>query len=259
MSSGKYKYLFWDLDGTLTQSEFGIIDSVIYALKRMNIEPESRENLKKFIGPPLYESFKNFYNMTPENAEEAVRLYREFYTKEGVFRAPLYDGISELLEKLTALGYRNMVVTSKPADLADVVVDHNGIKQYFDAIVGPTRAEKHSDKTILIETAMKLCKTEGFSGVVTPGDILNIVQDSDKTDGKNCTSHDIGAAAEIDEEIRRSSVMIGDRHYDINAAVKCGIDSIGVLFGYGSEEELKAAGATYLAETSEKILSLLDK
>lgn len=259
MSSGKYKYLFWDLDGTLTQSEFGIIDSVIYALKRMNIEPESRENLKKFIGPPLYESFKNFYNMTPENAEEAVRLYREFYTKEGVFRAPLYDGISELLEKLTALGYRNMVVTSKPADLADVVVDHNGIKQYFDAIVGPTRAEKHSDKTILIETAMKLCKKEGAHGVVTPGDILNIVQDSDKTDGKNCTSHDIGAAAEINEEIRRSSVMIGDRHYDINAAVKCGIDSIGVLFGYGSEEELKAAGATYLAETSEKILSLLEK
>ena len=111
--------------------------------------------------------------MTPENAEEAVRLYREFYTKEGVFRAPLYDGISELLEKLTVLGYRNMVVTSKPADLADVVVEHNGIRKYFDAIVGPTRAEKHSDKTILIETAMKLCKTEGAHGVVTPGDVMN--------------------------------------------------------------------------------------
>lgn len=261
MSSGKYKYLFWDLDGTLTQSEFGIIDSVIYALGKMNIEPESRENLKKFIGPPLYESFKNFYNMTPENAEEAVRLYREFYTKEGVFRAPLYDGISELLEKLTVLGYRNMVVTSKPADLADVVVEHNGIRQYFDAIVGPTRAEKHSDKTILIETAMKLCKTEGAHGVVTPGDVMNKESSENSSEEKTGASSETDNAAEniIAEKIRKSAVMIGDRHYDINAAVKCGIDSIGVLFGYGSEEELKAAGATYIAETSEKILSLLEK
>ncbi len=254
MSANKYKYLFWDLDGTLTQSEFGIIDSVIYALEKMNIEPESREQLKKFIGPPLYESFKNFYNMTPEDAEEAVRLYREFYTKEGIYRAPLYDGIRETLEELSKQGFRHMVVTSKPADLADIVVTSNGIREYFDAVVGPTRAEKHSDKTFLIEAALKLSEmgnAADFGGVVTPGEVLDKAEDND--------GNTVTLAADVKNETRQAAVMIGDRHYDINAAVKCGIDSIGVLFGYGSEEELVTAGATYIAKTAEGIIEYAAK
>lgn len=244
MSANKYKYLFWDLDGTLTQSEFGIIDSVIYALEKMNIEPDPREQLKKFIGPPLYESFKNFYNMTSEDAEEAVRLYREFYRQEGIYRAPLYDGIKETLEELTKQGFRHMVVTSKPAELAEVVVTSNGIREYFDAVVGPTLAEKHSDKTFLIEEALRIAAK---GSVETSGSTIatanrDAVGDSAVTEN-----------VEIPDSIRSSAVMIGDRHYDIDAAVKCGIDSIGVLFGYGSEEELRTAGATYIAKTAEGI------
>ncbi len=188
----------------------------------MNIEPGDREKMKRFIGPPLYESFLNFYNMTPDEAEEAVRLYRVFYEKEGVFNAPLYDGIRELLQNLRSRGCRMMVVTSKPADLASIVVKHNGIDEYFDAVVGPTRAEKHSDKTVLIEKA------------------LSIIADS-------------ADAVPEEAELRKSVLMVGDRHYDIDAAVKCGIDSVGVLFGYGSETELREAGATYIAARAEDI------
>ena len=231
--SNKYKYLFWDLDGTLTQSEFGIIDSVIYALEKMGIEPGERESLKKFIGPPLYEAFKNFYNMTSEDAEEAVRLYREFYKKEGIYNAPLYDGIKETLATLKEQGVIHMVVTSKPADLAEVVVTHQGIREYFEEIVGPTQKEKHSDKTVLVETALEHAArlqagTDGAAGA---------------------------EGSDISADIKGAAVMIGDRHYDIDAAVNCNIDSIGVLFGYGSRAELEEAGSTYIVETAADIVA----
>ena len=123
-----YKYVFFDLDGTLTQSEFGIINSVIYALNKMGVEVGDRELVKRFIGPPLLVSFKEFYKMSDEDAEKAASLYRECYNAGEIFNAPLFDGIEELLKKLTEAGIKLYVVTSKPEVFAKRILEHYGIK-----------------------------------------------------------------------------------------------------------------------------------
>ena len=213
----KYKYVFFDLDGTLTQSEFGIIESARKALEKMGVIDEDYENLKKFIGPPLYVSFHERYGMNEEQCLEAIRLYREHYEKEGIFKAPLYDGVKEMLEDLKNGGCTLMMVTSKPKVLAEVVAENNGIRDSFKAIVGPSKEDRNPSKTRLIREAM---------------DSLNLTDDD-----------------------RAEIVMVGDRFYDIEAAVEVGVDSIGVLYGYGSEEELRKAGATIIVDTAHNIIS----
>lgn len=215
----KYKYVFFDLDGTLTRSEFGIIESARKALEKFGIVNEDYENLKKFIGPPLYVSFSERYGMNDEQCAEAIKYYRAHYEAEGIFKAPLYDGIKEMLESLKNGGCKLMMVTSKPKVLAEIVAGNNGIKEYFDAVVGPSKEDRNPSKTRLILEAME---------------ILGL-GDSDRSD----------------------IVMVGDRFYDIEAAVEVGIDSIGVLYGYGSEEELKNAGATLIAERASDITALI--
>ncbi len=213
----KYKYVFFDLDGTLTQSEFGIIESARKALEKMGVIDEDYENLKKFIGPPLYVSFHERYGMNEEQCLEAIRLYREHYEKEGIFKAPLYDGVKEMLEDLKNGGCTLMMVTSKPKVLAEVVAENNGIRDSFEAIVGPSKEDRNPSKTRLIREAM---------------DSLNLTDDD-----------------------RAEIVMVGDRFYDIEAAVEVGVDSIGVLYGYGTEEELRNAGATIIVDTAHNIIS----
>lgn len=214
----KYKYAFFDLDGTLTQSEFGIIESARKALETMGIVDEDYESLKKFIGPPLYVSFHERYGMGEEQCLEAIKLYRAHYEKEGIFKAPLYDGVKEMLRNLKAGGCTLMMVTSKPKVLAEVVAENNGIREFFDAIVGPSKEDRNPSKTRLIREAM---------------DCLGLTDDD-----------------------RSEIVMVGDRFYDIEAACEVGVDSIGVLYGYGTEEELRKAGATFVTEKPMGIVEL---
>ena len=209
-----YKYVFFDLDGTLTQSEFGIINSVIYALNKMGVEVGDRELVKRFIGPPLLVSFKEFYKMSDEDAEKAASLYRECYNAGEIFNAPLFDGIEELLKKLTEAGIKLYVVTSKPEVFAKRILEHYGIKQFFEKVIGPDLSEKDSSKAKMVKMAM----------------------------------YDTSDAPEISEY-----VMVGDRFYDIEGAKANGIDSIAVLYGYGNREEFEKAGATHIVNTPEDI------
>lgn len=213
-----YNYVFFDLDGTLTQSEFGILNSVAFALEKLGIKVDNKESLKKFIGPPLAASFRDFFGMDEENIEKAIGYYRECYNGGEIFNAPLYDGIEQTLKTLFDNGVKMFVVTSKPAHMAKKIIEHFDISKYFEDVVGPDLKDRSYSKKELVEAAIN--KT---------------------TDTPNLKDY----------------VMIGDRCFDIEGAVGNNIDSIGVLYGYGNKEEFEEAGATYIIEKPKNILEIV--
>ena len=113
----KYKYILFDLDGTITESGPGIMNSVEYALNKMNREVGERDTLKKFIGPPLTESMEKYYGMSEEEALLGVKYYREYYAVKGIFENSVYEGLAETLESLENEGYILAVATSKPEEM----------------------------------------------------------------------------------------------------------------------------------------------
>ena len=209
-----YDYLFFDLDGTLTDPGMGITNSVAYALKKWNIEAESRESLYRFIGPPLADSFQQYYGFTPEDSLKAVDDYREYFRDKGLYENEVYEGVEDLLKELRARGKKLAVATSKPEVFAVRILKHFGLDGYFDVIAGATMDSSRSKKADVIAWAME-------------------------------------CLGEVDLS---RSVMIGDREHDVLGAKQVGMDSIGVLFGYGDRAEHEKAGATWIAETVADIL-----
>lgn len=212
-----YNVILFDLDGTLTDPGAGITNSVAYALKKWNIEVTDRSTLYKFIGPPLQESFAVYYGLSEEDSWKSVEYFREYFREKGIFENEVYPGIEELLKSLKAAGKTVIVATSKPQDFAVQILEHFQLDQYFDVIAGASMDETRVKKAEIIEDGLAAAGITDLSSVV----------------------------------------MIGDREHDVFGAKQMGVDSIGVLFGYGSREELTAAGATYIAETVEDILKLL--
>jgi phosphoglycolate phosphatase len=213
----KYNILFWDLDGTLTDPMQGITNSICYALSYFGIEEKQKEKLIPFIGPPLKDSFMSFYNFTEEKADLAVKKYREYYAKTGLYENKMIKGIVPLLSCLQQQNKIMYIATSKPTVFARKVADHFGITQYFKDICGSELDGSRSTKDSVI------------------AHILNHIDPLDKT----------------------KILMIGDRMYDIIGSKNNGIDSLGVLFGYGSKEELVKYGATYLAHNLDELKTLL--
>ncbi len=209
-----YKYLLFDLDGTLTDPGLGITNSVIYALNKFNIDVYDRSLLYKFIGPPLIDSFKMFYGFSDEQCKIAVQYYREYFKKQGIYENRLYDGITDLLMQLKEKGISLIVSTSKPESFAIDILQHFNLYGYFDFVTGATMNEHRNQKNDIIHYALENCKISQ----------------------------------------RSSAIMIGDRKYDIIGAKENGLDSVGVLFGYGSYDELKKAGATFIANKPMDIL-----
>lgn len=215
----KYTTMLFDLDGTLTNPGLGITNSVAYALKKYGIDVKDRTELYKFIGPPLLNSFQDYYGFSEEQAVQAVEYYREYYQKTGIYENYVYEGIPELLKELTAEGITLLVATSKPEPFARLIMEHYHLAEYFTYIAGATMDNKtRVKKADVIRYAMQNCEAE---------------------DNENL-------------------VMVGDRKHDILGAKEVGIDSIGVLFGYGDREELEQAGATYIAETVEAIRTCIE-
>ena len=212
-----YGYLFFDLDGTLTDPAEGITKSVAYALEKFGILVADRRELYCFIGPTLYDSFRKYYGFSDEDANRAVEYYREYFRVDGIFDNKVYDGIPELLAKLKDAGKKLVLATSKPEEFARRIMDKFELAQFFELIAGATMDGSIGKKSEVIEYAIK------GAGI------------SDKS----------------------SVLMIGDRENDILGARKAGVDSMGVLFGYGSRQELEAAGPTYIAESVEQIGKML--
>lgn len=209
-----YQYLLFDLDGTLTNPGIGITNSVIYALHKFNIDISNRSELYKFIGPPLKDSFKKYYGFSNEQSDLAIQYYREYFKKQGIFENEVYDGIHDLLIELKAKGKSLIVATSKPEAFAIEILRHFDLYDYFDFVAGATMDDSRNKKSDIIHYALNNC---------------NI---SDKP----------------------LAIMIGDREHDIIGAKDNGLDSIGVLFGYGTYNELKNAEATFIADTPMDIL-----
>lgn len=203
-----YQTILFDLDGTLTDPGIGITNSVMYALEKFGIQVSDRSKLYPFIGPPLQDSFETFYGFSKADAEIAVTYYREYYKDQGIYENKLYDGISELLQMFCDTGRKLLVATSKPEEFAVRILEHFQISRYFTYIAGADMNGPRTQKADVISYALA-------SGRVTE---------------------------------RSSAVMVGDRAYDIVGAKQNGIDSVGVLFGYGSRQELAQAGADYIAE-----------
>lgn len=211
------RFLFFDLDGTLTDPGIGITNSVMYALKTYGIVEEDREKLYPFIGPPLSESFQKYYGFTPEQGNEATWRFREYFSQTGIFENTLYEGIPELLRSLCDAGFSPVLATSKPELFAERILEHFSLRSYFSHVCGAAMDEKtRSEKKDVIAYAF------------------------DETGADPAETW-----------------MIGDRKYDVLGGKAFGMKTVGVLYGYGSREELMEAGADFLCETVSDLKEVL--
>ncbi|HEM4767861.1 TPA: HAD family hydrolase [Streptococcus suis] len=149
-----YQTILFDLDGTLTDSGQGILNSVAYALEKMGIEEPDTANLNRFIGPPLYESFSRFYQLSPEDTQSAVDAFRVYFKEKGMFENQLYPGIIPLLEELRTAGKTLVIATSKPEIFAKQILEHFGIAHYFDVIAGASLDSSRISKADVIGHAI---------------------------------------------------------------------------------------------------------
>lgn len=149
-----YQTILFDLDGTLTDSGQGIINSVAYALDQMGIEEPDLASLQRFIGPPLYESFARFYQLNPADTQAAVDAFRVYFKEKGIFENQLYDGVIPLLEALTEAGKTLAIATSKPEVFAKQILEYFGIAHYFDVIAGASLDSSRIRKSDVITYAL---------------------------------------------------------------------------------------------------------
>lgn len=212
-----YEIILFDLDGTITDSGLGIMNSVQYAVRKMGYDSLSEEKLKLFIGPPLIDSFREFCGMSDEEAQNAVTCYREYYADRGIFENKLYPGIPEMLDNLRALGCRLAIATSKPELYTKQILEHLGVIGRFDFVGGSLMNGERSRKAEVINYVLEKMGNSDLS----------------------------------------KALMVGDRRHDIEGAHIVGVECVGVTYGYGSQEELLQAGADYLAISPERFVRML--
>ena len=152
----KYKYILFDLDGTLTDPGEGITNSVAYSLKKFGIEVEDKTELYKFIGPPLVDSFKEFYGFSDDKAWQGVEYYREYFADKGIFENKVYKDITKVLETLRNKGYHLLIATSKPTKYAVKILEEFNLAGYFDFVSGSDMNEKNSNKSEIIRYALAM-------------------------------------------------------------------------------------------------------
>lgn len=208
--------IIWDLDGTLTDPADGITRSVQIALSHFGISA-SREELLSFIGPPLADSFAEKFGFSPEQCADAIRFYREYFSKTGLFENQMYPGIPELLQQVQASGKRNFLASSKPEIFCRKILDHFSILEPFSQVAGSDLEGKRAEKHAVIQWLLD-------SSGIDPAD----------------------------------AVMIGDRKFDVLGAAEFSIPCIGVLWGYGSREELEQAGVAAVAEDISSLCKILN-
>ena len=163
----RWDTVLFDLDGTVTDSQEGIVNSVSYALKRLGREVPSPDMLTTFVGPPLHESFPALCGMNEEETERAIREFRIYFERYGWAENAPYAGMAELLASLCAAGLRLVIATSKPEEFARRVLRHFELAQYFDDICGSCLEDKSSaDKASVVRTALMRADVTGHAVMV---------------------------------------------------------------------------------------------
>ena len=213
------KAILFDLDGTLIDSSEGITKSAQYALSHFGISEPDRNSLFFFIGPPLINTFMEHYGFTKERALEAVEKYRERYNKIGIFECSLFPGVKECLAALKAGGFRIGLASSKLEKSCERILEHFGILDMFDEVVGAT-----------------------FDGRIdTKEEVLNEVMRrwSDISRDEMC--------------------LIGDTMFDIEGANRVNVPSIAVSFGFGEVNEMVSAGAKAVIDDIRQLPDVLSR
>ena len=214
-----YKAIFFDLDGTLTESGEGITKSVQYALEKLGKPEEDLDKLRVFIGPPLMEQFMKYADVDETEARRAVEYYRERYAVKGIFENWPYDGVENLLRELKGRGYILAVASSKPEYYVTKILDYFNLSSYFEVVVGSEMNGARTSKTEVIEEALKR---------------LNM---SDR---------------------RKEVLMVGDKEHDVLGARAAGLACVAVGYGYGTKEELTAAQPLKIVASIEELLRFFD-
>ncbi len=216
MNLPRYRAVLFDLDGTLTDPYDGITRTFVHALERLGVNPPDDTTLRSWIGPPLHDSFRAYLG-DEELAMRGVCAYRERYRAIGMYENRVYPGIPELLRDLRAGGCRLFLATSKLHSVAEAILDHFGLTDYFDASFGASPDASLSAKADIIAAAL----------------------------------------ARMRPDERESCVMVGDTVYDVAGARANGIPCIAVTYGYGAREALEAAGPDALAHSVAELRALL--
>jgi len=212
------KTILFDLDGTLTDPALGITKSVAYALEHYGIHVENLEDLLTYIGPPLTESFECYHGFSPEDAKEAVKVYREYFSVTGLFENEVYPGIDGMLDALCAAGVTLAVATSKPTVFARRILEHFDLEKYFAGIYGSELNLSRMNKADVIAWALE------DLGITDPS---------------------------------QSCLMVGDREHDVLGAKPFGIPTVGVRFGYAHPGELEKSGVFRIAEDPDELRIIL--
>lgn len=246
------KYILFDLDGTLTDPMVGITTCVQYALAAAGIEEPDLQKLTPFIGPPLKQSFMEFYGFSDEKAEQAVEKYRECFKDVGIFENEVYEGIPKLLSSLKKEGMLLSVASSKPEVFVKRILTHFSIDSYFDAVVGSELDGRRTDKKEVVAEALKrLYEKDAEKAEIEGTALLDAAKEKTEQDA-NGKEEDAQ-----DAERRKRTYMVGDRKFDIIGAKAEGVISVGVTYGYGSEEELLAEKPDFLAHSVDELKEIL--
>ena len=214
-----YKVIFFDLDGTLTESGEGITRSVQYALEKIGKPEEDLEKLKVFVGPPLMEQFMKYARVDEATARKAVEYYRERYEVKGIYENHPYEDVEEMLQELKRKGYILAVASSKPEYYVTQILDYFKLSSYFAAVVGSEMNGARTSKAEVIEEALKRTKM------------------SDK---------------------RQEVLMVGDKEHDVLGARAAGLDCVAVAYGYGTQEELTEANPLKIVDSVNELLHFFD-
>ena len=212
----KYKYVVFDLDGTILDSHEGICKCFQKALKAYGVE-ESVDNIKKLLGPPLSKTIITKYGFSKEDGAAAMKIHMKRLKEKGIYECKIYEEIPEMLKNLYDNGIKMAIATNKPEEASVLQLKHLELAKYFDIIVGNNWTQTRGSKGDFIRMAMKHMGVEDKSEVC----------------------------------------MVGDRYNDLEGGVENGLDTIGVTYGYGSEEEIVNCKPTHIAKKPSDIADIV--